>query len=132
MIGAGLAVNAVMHGDQVTVMDQRSYEELEPGFLRILGIFMDNAVCTAEEAERYLKSIRFTTDLGEAVKGAELIQESIVEQPEAKKGIVYRDSGNLRSRGESACDRIFHVTAVSICFKRKRPVSGENRGRSPL
>ena len=87
MIGAGLAVNAVMHGDQVTVMDQRSYEELEPGFLRILGIFMDNAVCTAEEAERYLKSIRFTTDLGEAVKGAELIQESIVEQPEAKKAL---------------------------------------------
>lgn len=87
MIGAGLAVDAVMHGDQVTVMDQRSFRELEPGFRRIFGVFVENGVCSGDEAEDYLKCIRFTTDIKEAVKNADLVQESIVEQIEAKKAL---------------------------------------------
>ncbi len=87
MIGAGLAINAVMHGENVTVMDQRAYEDIAPGFQTILQIFVENQVCTEEEAKEYLNKIIFTSDLNEAVKEAELIQESIVENVEVKKGL---------------------------------------------
>lgn len=85
MIGAGLAINAVMHGERVTVMDQRNYEDIEPSFLGIFDIFVENGVCTKTEAEAYMKQIYFTKDLTNAVIGADFIQESIVEKIEAKK-----------------------------------------------
>lgn len=87
MIGAGLAVNAVMHGENVTVMDQRPYEEIAPGFQNIFRIFIENNVCTESEAKEYLERIVFTTELEIAVKEAELIQESIVENVEAKRAL---------------------------------------------
>ena len=87
MIGAGLAINAVMHGESVVVMDQRTYEEIVPGFQAIFQIFIANNVCRKEEAEKYLQQITFTPDLEMAVKDADLIQESIIENAEIKKNL---------------------------------------------
>ncbi len=85
IIGAGLAVNAVMHGEDVTVWYRRNFEKLENSIKNILKIFSDNQVCSEEEAEAFFSKIRFTMDFEEAVKDADLIQESIAEKLEEKQ-----------------------------------------------
>lgn len=89
MIGAGLAVNAVMHGYDVWVYDLYNFDKLEGRMKSILQVFSDNGVCTEAEAAQYLGRFHFSTDLAETVTGAVLIQESIIERMEEKHA-VYR------------------------------------------
>lgn len=90
IIGAGLAVNAVMHGDNVTVWYRRNFEKLENSVKTILQIFIDNGVCTAEEGTALFEKIHFTMDMEEAVRDADLIQESIAENVQTKKEMYER------------------------------------------
>lgn len=90
IIGAGLAVNAVMHGWDVWVWYRRNFEKLSDSVKTILKVFSDNGVCTEEEAEGYYHAIHFTMDLEEAVSGAALVQESIAERIEDKREMYQR------------------------------------------
>lgn len=94
MIGAGLAVNAVMHGQDVWVYDLYNHETLGERMNGILSVFSDNGICTPNEAADYCSRFHFSTDLGETVRGAVLIQESIIERLEEKHK-VYRQIQEL-------------------------------------
>ena len=85
IIGSGLAVNAVMHGEEVTVWYRRNFEKLEKTIRDIFRIFTDNGVCSEKEADTYYQKIRFTMELEEAVREADLVQESIAENVETKR-----------------------------------------------
>lgn len=90
IIGAGLAVNAVMHGWDVWVWYRQNFEKLSDSVKTILKVFSDNGVCTVEEAGGYYNAIHFTMDLEEAVSGAVLVQESIAERVEDKREMYQR------------------------------------------
>ncbi len=85
IIGAGLAVNAVMHGEEVTVWYRRNFEKLKDNIRSILQIFTDNGVISTEEAVLLFDKINFTMDLEAAVQYADFIQESIAENIDTKK-----------------------------------------------
>ena len=90
MIGAGLAVNAVMHGYQVSTFDLRSADEQRMCVKNILDIFVSNQVCTQEQADTWIASIRFTNRLEEALRDVSFIQESIAERLSLKQE-TYRE-----------------------------------------
>lgn len=109
IIGAGLAVNAVMHGWDVWVWYRRNYEKLSDSVRTILKVFSDNGVCTEGEADGYYHAIHFTMDLEEAVSGAVLVQESIAERVEDKRE-MYR-------RIQTVCgDRTLIASSTSMLF----------------
>ena len=85
LIGAGLAVNAVMHGYDVFMYYRRNFESLAERVRGILRIFTDNQVCSVRQAEEWFNSISFTMELSEAVDGAVIVQESIAESADMKR-----------------------------------------------
>ena len=109
IIGAGLAVNAVMHGWDVWVWYRRNFEKLSDSVKTILKVFSDNGVCSEEEADGYYNAIHFTMDLEEAVSGAVLVQESIAEKVEDKR--------EMYQRIQTVCgDQTLIVSSTSMLF----------------
>ena len=87
IIGAGLAVNAMMHDYQVAMVDI-SDEMLDAAKTRvsdILKIMSDNNICTEKEAAHYAKDVGYTTSIKDAVKDAVLVQECVPERLDLKK-----------------------------------------------
>lgn len=94
MIGSGLAANALMHGCDVSVYDllacQRgSFDGLRERMRSIFQVFIDNGVCSPDEAEEYIARLHFSDQLADAVRGAALVQECVPERLEDKHA-VYR------------------------------------------
>ena len=85
IIGSGLAVNTVMHGYDVAMYYRRNFEKLQNSVKSIFDVFVQNGVCTQEQADGWFGSILFTMDMEEAVSGAYLVQESIAENLEMKR-----------------------------------------------
>lgn len=85
IIGSGLAVNAIMHGEDVYMYYRRNYEKLESSVKKIFSVFVENEICSTKEAEDWFNAIHFTMDLQEAVSGAVLVQESIAEKLDMKQ-----------------------------------------------
>ena len=109
IIGAGLAVNAVMHGWDVWVWYRRNFEKLSDSVKTILKVFSDNGVCSVEEADGYYNAIHFTMNLEEAVSGAVLVQESIAERVEDKR--------EMYQRIQSVCgDKTLIASSTSMLF----------------
>lgn len=109
IIGAGLAVNAAMHQDRVTIWYRRNFEKLEGNLDKILQVFSDNQVLTEAKAQEIRNQIRFTMDLEEAVKDAEFVQESIAENPEEKKEMY-------RKIQEICKDKVVIASSTSLLF----------------
>ena len=112
IIGAGLAVNAVMHGDSVTIWYRKNYEKLEANLKSIFSIFIENEVISDSDAEDYFSKIKFTTDLEEAVKDAEFIQESISEKLEDKQDMY-------RKIQEICGNKVLIASSTSLLFPSK-------------
>lgn len=109
IIGTGLAVNALMHGCDVTVWYRRNYEKLETQLKTILKVFSDNQILSEEEAAAGFAAIHFTTDLEEAVRESEFIQESIAEELSLKQEI-YRKIQKIRG------DQTIIASSTSLLF----------------
>lgn len=82
MIGAGLAVNAMLAGYETALYD---IVDASSNVDTILDILVENGVCTREEADAARKRSYYTNDLEEAVTGAEFVQECVAENLEIKK-----------------------------------------------
>lgn len=89
MIGSGLAVNAVMHGNDVRMYYRRNFEKLESSVKKTLSVFVEAGFATQQQADDWFNAIHFTMDLSEAVKGADLVQESIAERLDMKKDMYH-------------------------------------------
>lgn len=89
IIGSGLAVNAVMHGYDVSMYYRRNFEKLESSVKDIFGIFVENGICTQKQADAYFNKIHFTMSVEAAVKDSCLVQESIAERLDMKQD-MYR------------------------------------------
>ena len=84
MIGGGLAVNAMLAGNEVRVYDVIPTEKMEETINNILSLMEEAGACTADQVAAAKKTASYTNDLAEAVTGAEFIQESVPERHELK------------------------------------------------
>lgn len=89
MIGGGLAVNAALAGNDVTLYDVMETEKVQANIKGILDILVEAGATEQEKADAAFAAMKFTQDLGEAVKGADFIQECVPERLELKKS-TYR------------------------------------------
>lgn len=87
LIGAGWATNLSMNSLEVN-MYGRSEESLNRARARVQKNFqglVDGGVLTQRQADDAKALIRYTTDIGEALSGVQLVQESVSERYEAKE-----------------------------------------------
>lgn len=89
MIGAGLAVNALLHGYETALYDVCDLQIVEDRIRKIMDIMIGAEATTAELAGEALKRATYTNDLREAVEGAVLVEECLPERLELKQS-VYR------------------------------------------
>ncbi len=94
-MGSGIAQVAAYSGYEVSMMDV-SEEVLEKGMKGIrksLDRFVKSEKLSEEDAENVIKSISTTTELGEAVIGAQLVIEAVPEDLALKKEIFIELDG---------------------------------------
>lgn len=90
IIGSGLAINAVMNGNDVTLYGRRPLAETRGKLDEVFDIFVNIGVLTAEQAEDYFNRIHYTSDLEKACAGAELVQECLAENLNLKRDTYRR------------------------------------------
>lgn len=90
IIGSGLAVNAAMRGNEVTLYGRRPFAQIRGKLDDILAIFVDTGILTQAQADECFRSIRYTNDLEEACIGADLVQECLAERLQLKQDIYRR------------------------------------------
>ncbi len=88
LIGSGLAVNALLHGYEVALQTRSRVELMKTRVDHILNVFVENELCSAEEAAECLERACFTTSIEEACEGAFFIQESGPEALETKLALI--------------------------------------------
>lgn len=90
MIGGGLAVNALLCGNEVRLYDVAPVEKMEAGIRSIMELMVKAGAVAPEGAGDALARAVYTNRLEEAVAGAEFIQESVPERIELKQS-TYAD-----------------------------------------
>ena len=90
MIGAGLAVNSALYGNETALYYRRNPDQLKERVKAIFDIFVAGGACTREEADERYGKIFFSDDLAAVLDGAEFVQESIAENPDMKKEMYRR------------------------------------------
>ncbi len=85
-MGEQIAVQCAMHGFDVAVYDIRAdaLEKMTANMKKVLRKLAEGGITDSAGAEAALKKIRTTTDPTEAAKGADILSESIPEDPELK------------------------------------------------
>lgn len=86
-MGHGIAQRYAMGGYQVKVYDvmEEALKNAEKLIRQNLEVFVEEGWFEAEEIEPTMARISYTTDLEEAVKDAQYVQETVPERPEIKK-----------------------------------------------
>ena len=90
MIGAGLAISALLHEHPVTLYDVIEPEKIRATVKDILSIMVNCGAASQEQANAAYARSSYTQDLGEAVAGAAFIQECIPERLELKQNTYRR------------------------------------------
>lgn len=88
-MGPGIA-QAYASGGYEVVMYTRSEATLDKAGVMLeanLDTFLQEGMLSADERKAIRSRISFTTDLAEAVKGAQFVQETVAEKPEVKTDI---------------------------------------------
>ena len=95
-LGSQIAWQTAFHGFEVTVYDafEKGIEAAKDFHQQFAELFKTTRGATEEQIEQTMARLSYTTDLGEAVKDADLISESVPENVEIKKGF-YRDLAKL-------------------------------------
>lgn len=91
LIGSGWAVHLLCHGVSQIILRDISEEALDHAkslIRRDLDFMAENGAITEEQKYDYLASLYFTTNLGEAVKYADIILENGPENLEIKRSIL--------------------------------------------
>lgn len=87
MIGAGLAVNAMLAGYEVFIQDVCPTELVQDRIKKILHTLEENGICTAVESAQALEHTVFTNCVEEAVTDACFIQEACPDDLGIKQSI---------------------------------------------
>lgn len=87
MIGAGLAVNALINGHPVTIYDVVEPDKVEETVRSVLNILIDAGAVTEKTAGEALGRASYTNDIKEAVDHAGFVQECVPERLDLKKSI---------------------------------------------
>lgn len=89
VMGHGIAQLAAMAGYQVTVRDisEEYLENGKEGILKSLGRLVDKGRLSEGDLQDTLQRVRFTVNLEEAVKEADLVLEAIPEKMDLKKKV---------------------------------------------
>lgn len=90
IIGSSWAIQFAMHGMDVTIRDVND-EQLEKSrqqMVKSLDTLVDAGALTAQRKEEILKVVKLTTNVEEALKGAQLVQENGPERLEIKQSIL--------------------------------------------
>lgn len=90
IIGAGLAVNALIAGFEATLYDIADLQITKDRIRQILDTMVEAGAFGPEKAEEALANAHYTNDLREAVEGAVFIQECVPERLELKQ-TTYRN-----------------------------------------
>ena len=88
-MGHGIAQRYAMGGFQVKVYDvmEAALQNAEKLIRQNLEVFVEEGWFEAEEIEPTMARISYTTNLEEAVKDAQYVQETVPERPEIKKSV---------------------------------------------
>lgn len=90
VIGASWAACFASHGRKVRLYDVKEefLADAERRIRRDLSFLAEKGCLTAEAVEKAMAAIQYTTDLAEAVRGADFIQESGPENYDVKRAIM--------------------------------------------
>lgn len=89
IMGNGIAQLAAMAGDDAVVrdVDTEALQRARAAIETSLGRFVRKERLTTEQAEAVLGRIRFTTDMDEAVSGADVVIEAVPEVLDLKRSV---------------------------------------------
>ncbi len=88
MIGAGLAANAILNGQEVTLYDVIPEEKIRVNIMNVMEILIEAEAATREAVDEKMRSVQICTDLNDALEsGADMIQESVPERLDIKQSI---------------------------------------------
>lgn len=109
MIGAGLAVNAILNDFDVTLYDVVNEEQIRKNINAVMNVMVEAGATTREDAEKKLGRVRVCTDLTEAVKDVDFVQECAPENLALKKKIY-------RQIQETAGEKCIIASSTSALF----------------
>lgn len=87
IIGAGLAVNALIAGNECILYDVADLNEAKQRIHNILQSMVEAEAFTQDVADEAYARASFTNDMGEAVADVFFIQESVPERIELKRSV---------------------------------------------
>ena len=102
MIGAGLAVNAMLHGYETALYDVCDLQIVRDRIHQIMDIMIKAEAVTEEKAKEALNLATYTNDLREAVEGAVLVEECLPERIDLKQS-VYRQIQEITGKETVIC-----------------------------
>ena len=85
IIGSGLAVNAILAGNKVSLYDVISVENVQKNIMDIMDIMVRLGAVEKDQAELLMKDVVITNDLREAVNGVDFVQECVPERVDLKR-----------------------------------------------
>jgi 3-hydroxyacyl-CoA dehydrogenase len=88
-LGQQIGFQCAMHGFETTMYDlrQESVDSCRASHRQYAQLFRDQRGKTVEETDAALARISYTTDLAEAGRDADLVSESVPENPEIKRQV---------------------------------------------
>lgn len=109
MIGGGLAVNAMLAGNNVTLYDVIEPEKIRENIQSIMDIMVQTGATDEKTAREAMDKALFTCDMKEAVMNADFVQECIPERVNLKQS-------TYRTIQEIAGDRPVIASSTSSLF----------------
>ncbi len=121
-MGSGIAQVCSQAGFQVSMRDIEQ-RFVDGGFRRIREPLMrrvEKGKMAEAEVDRIVKNVHGTTDLAEAVKGAQVVIEAVIEDMEAKKQ-VYREIDSLCPPGVIFASNTSSLSITEMASVTRRP-----------
>jgi len=122
LMGAGIAQVSAEAGYEVSMRDIE--DRLVQGGLNIIKKNYERAISkgkmTKEQADAWLSKVKGTLDLAEAVKGAQVVIEAVIENIDLKKQ-VYKELDQLCAKDTILATNTSGLSITEIASMTKRP-----------
>ena len=122
LMGAGIAQVSAEAGYEVSMRDIE--DRFVQGGLNIIKKNYERAISkgkmTKEQAEAWLSKVKGTLDLGEAIKGTQVVIEAVIENMDLKKQ-VYKELDQLSAKDTILATNTSGLSITEIASMTKRP-----------
>ncbi len=103
MIGAGLAVNALLNDNEVALYDVISKDKMQENIQKVIDIMVEAGAVEETVAAEKMKTVTYFNDLKEALRdGADMVQECVPEKIDLKKS-TYRTVQEVLGKNTIIC-----------------------------